>query len=219
MISVLIADDHAILRAGLRMLVDDQKDMRVVGEAGTLETTLNQTQALNPDVVLLDLTMPDGNAVSVIEPVLAASPGTRVLVLTMHDGEAYLRKAIAAGAAGYVVKRAADTELLSAIRTVSEGRSYVNVDLTAGGLQKLLTPDSPKRSAEEALDVLSSREREVLELTAHGYTYREIAEHIGISVKSVETYRARVGAKLNVKTRAQLVRFALDCGLLRPLGG
>ena len=189
--------------------------MRVVGEAGTLETTLNQAQALNPDVVLLDLTMPDGNAVSIVEPVLAASPGTRVLVLTMHDGEAYLRKAIAAGAAGYVVKRAADTELLSAIRTVSEGRSYVNVDLS-GGLKTLLAPDSPQRSAKDDLDVLSAREREVLELTAHGHTYREIAEQIGLSVKSVETYRARVGAKLNLKSRSQLVRFALKSGLLRP---
>jgi two-component system response regulator NreC len=212
MISVLIADDHAILRAGLRMLVDDQEDMRVLGEANTLESTLEQIQALSPDVLLLDLTMPDGNGVSVIEPVLAAKPKTRVLVLTMHDGEAYLRKAIAAGAAGYVVKRAADTELLSAIRTVNEGRSYINV----GDLQTLLTSAPPLKPAKESLSVLSPREREVLEFTAHGYTYREIAEKIELSVKSVETYRARVAAKLNLRSRAQLVRFALECGLLRP---
>ena len=209
-IRVLIADDHAVLRAGLRLLINGQPDMEVVGEAGDGAEALRQTRALCPDVLTLDLSMPGGSVIPVIERLKQECPQTRVLVLTMHDDAAYLRTVLAAGGSGYVVKKAADAELLTAIRTVHRGRAFVDFDLNAGTLPGLL--DGPSGPA----GVLSQREREVLELLAQGHTNQVIADRLYLSVKTIETYRTRIADKLGLKTRADLVRYALEMGILSP---
>lgn len=213
-IKILIADDHAILRAGLRKLIEGQTDMSVTSEAETAAEAVAKADDDKPDVVLLDITMPGGSGVKSIAPIRKASPNTRVLVLTMHDDQAYLRSAMAAGAAGYMVKTGADTELLTAIRTVAGGRSYVDVSLEdPSGKTPSSNASRPATNVAD-LDLLSKRERQVLELVAHGYTHREIAAKLAVSVKSVETYRARLVDKLGLKSRADLVRYALDAGVL-----
>ena len=213
-IRVLIADDHAVLRAGLRMLLEVQRDMAVAGEAGDGVEVLQKARELQPDVVLMDLTMPGPNSGEVIRQVLRAAPKTRVLVLTMHDDPAYLASALAAGAAGYVVKKVADSELLSAIRAVHAGRTFV--DLT----QSLDTPShevlSGARAKGERPKDLSPREREVLRLLAQGYSNQQIATQIRVSVKTVETHRNRLSEKLGLKGRAELYRFAVESGILTP---
>jgi two-component system response regulator NreC len=207
---VVIADDHALLRAGLRMLIDAQTDMQVVGEAGDPTTAIRKAREMKPDIVLLDISMPGGGGIGAIEELVRRVPRSRVLVLTMHDERAYVDSALAAGAVGYVVKKAADTELLSAIRAVHHGRIFV--DASGGGPARSVRP--PKRSRVGGL--LSPREREVLELLARGYTNRQVAARMRVSVKSAETYRARLMKKLNLNDRSDLVRFALQAGFLRP---
>lgn len=211
-VRVLVADDHAVLRAGLRMLLEVQRDMAVAGEAGDGAEVLQKARELQPDIVLMDLTMPGPHSGEVIRQVLRASPKTRVLVLTMHDDPAYLASALAAGAAGYVVKKVADSELLSAIRAVHAGRTFV--DLT----QSLDTPSRAvsvgARVTGERPKDLSRREREVLRLLAQGYSNQEIATQIKVSVKTVETHRTRLSEKLGLKGRAELYRFAVESGIL-----
>jgi two-component system response regulator NreC len=210
----LIADDHAVLRAGLRMLLEVQRDMAVAGEAGDGAEAVQKARELQPDIVLLDLTMPGPGSGEVIRQVLRACPKTRVLVLTMHDDPAYLASALAAGAAGYVVKKVADSELLSAIRAVHGGRTFV--DLT----QSLDTPSRAVVSGAGADGQrpkdLSRREREVLGLLAQGYSNQQIATQINVSVKTVETHRTRLSEKLGLKGRAELYRFAVESGILDP---
>ena len=212
-IRVLIVDDHAILRAGLRVLIKSQGDMDVVGEAGDAPGAVAGVKKNTPDVVILDLAIP-GGGLPAIEEIRRDYPQSRVLVLTMHDDQAYLRSSLAAGAAGYLVKRAADAELLTAIRTVHKGRSYIDVALADSGLQDVVNHHSDANA--QGLAGLSQREREVLEQVAYGYTNREIAARLHVSPKSVETYRARVQEKLGLRTRADLVRFALEMGIVRP---
>ena len=210
-IRLLVADDHAVLRAGLRMLFEVQRGVTVVGEAGDGAEVVQKAGELQPDVVLLDLSMPGPPSGDVIRQVLRACPKTRVLVLTMHDDPAYLASAMAAGAAGYVVKKVADSELLSAIRAVHAGRTFV--DLT----QSLDTPPralSPARVEADRPKVLSPREREVLRLLAQGYSNQQIAAQIKVSVKTVETHRTRLSEKLGLKGRAELYRFAVESGIL-----
>lgn len=206
-IRVLIADDHAVLRAGLRLLINAQADLEVVGEAGNGSETLHQTRALVPDVLTLDLSMPGGSVIPIIEKLRREIPQTRVLVLTMHDDPAYLRTVLAAGGSGYVVKKAADAELLTAIRAVHQGRAFVNLDLDGG-------PPAPLEAPGTA--ALSQREREVLALLAQGHTNQVIADRLYLSVKTIETYRTRIADKLGLKTRADLVRYALEMGILAP---
>jgi two-component system response regulator NreC len=209
---VLIADDHAVLRAGLRMLLDAQTDIDVVGEAADGLEVIRRTRELRPDIVLLDLSMPGPRSGNVIRAVLRAGPKTRVLILTMHDDVAYLRSALSAGAAGYLVKKAADTELLSAIRAVHAGRTFVDLTQTPGLTQRA-------RGAEVAGEAppsqdLSRRERDVLHLLAQGHSNQQIADTIRLSVKTVETYRTRLRKKLGLKGRAELYRFAAESGIL-----
>jgi DNA-binding NarL/FixJ family response regulator len=208
----LIADDHAVLRAGLRMLLEAQSDMEVAGEAGDGSEVSRKARELRPDVVLMDLSMPGPHSGEVIRQVLRACPKTRVLILTMHDDPAYLASAMSAGAAGYVVKKVADSELLSAIRAVHAGRTFV--DLTQ-------TSDSPSRpparrggAQRQPPKDLSRREREVLGLLAQGHSNQQIADQIRVSVKTVETYRTRLREKLSLKGRAELYRFAVESGIL-----
>lgn len=209
---VLIADDHAVLRTGLRLLINTQPDMEVVGEAGTFAETMDAVATLRPDVATIDLTMPGGTGIRLIESLSKASPATRLLVLTMHDDPAYFRLAMAAGAAGYVMKKSADTELLTAIRTVAGGRSFAQVDLATTVFSKPLSKEGEQKRA--LLDQLSEREREVFTLVVKGHTNQAIADKLLLSVKTVESYRARLMTKLGLKNRAELTQLALELGLL-----
>jgi len=210
-IRVLIADDHAVLRSGLRMLLEAQPDIEIAGEAGDGPQVVQRARELQPDVVLMDLTMPGPPSGEVIGQVLRAAPATRVLILTMHDDPAYLASALAAGAAGYVVKKVADSELLTAIRAVHAGRTFV--DLT----QTLTPPPEPRMSRRgKQPKELSRREQEVLRLLAQGHSNQQVADQIRVSVKTVETYRTRLRVKLGLRERAELYRFAVESGLLNP---
>jgi two-component system, NarL family, response regulator NreC len=219
-IRVLIADDHGVLRAGLQLLINAQLDMEVVGQAATNHEALLAVQKTRPDVLIQDLTLSDGSGVPTIARVRQECPQTRVLVLTVHDDAAYLRAAFAAGAVGFVVKTAADTELLSAIRAVSQDRIFVDLKSSPSFLQAArgVAAASPKRAPPDD-SALSRREREVLELLAQGHTNQEAADRLFLSVKTVETYRTRVAEKLGLRTRADLVRYAVEMGLLRPSCG
>jgi DNA-binding NarL/FixJ family response regulator len=207
----LIADDHAVLRAGLRMLLEAQQDLKVVGEASDGSEVVQRARELQPDVVLMDLTMPGPQSGEVIRQTLRACPTTRVLILTMHDDAAYLASAMAAGAAGYVVKKVADSELLLAIRAVHAGRTFVDLTQTLSPPHAL--PGSPRAQRPKEL---SRRERDVLRLLAQGHSNQQIADQIRVSVKTVETYRTRLRVKLGLKERAELYRFAVESGILEP---
>jgi DNA-binding NarL/FixJ family response regulator len=193
------------------MLIGSQRDLEVVGEASDGDEAVRKAAVLRPDVALVDITMPGSGGIKAIERIRQAAPATKVLVLTMHDVPAYLRAALAAGATGYVVKRAADSDLLAAIRGVHRGRTVLDPALSARVVQGGVRRRAPAGPTPTAL--LSQREREVLELVAQGYTNQQIADHLGLSVKTVETYRARLVEKLGLQSRAELVRYALDSGL------
>jgi DNA-binding NarL/FixJ family response regulator len=210
-IRVLVADDHAVLRSGLRLLINTQPDMEVVGEAGTFAETLEAVRKTKPEVISLDLEMPGGTGMKLIETLARDFPQSRILVLTMHHDPAYFRLALAAGAAGYVMKKSADSELLTAIRTVAKGRSYAQIELGSG---QLPSPPVQKSTAMTSLESLSEREREVFEMVARGHTSQAIADKLFLSVKTVESYRARLMAKLGLQNRAELTQFAIDLGVL-----
>lgn len=209
---VMIVDDHAVLRSGLRMLIDAQPDLQVVGEAGTLAQAIQIAPTLSPNIITLDLSMPGSASGAGIERLRSVVSGARILVLTMYDDPAYVRSAIAMGAAGYVVKSAADTELISAIRAVAQGRMFIDAGERAT-LGSVMTP-SKNDAAGTPLDLLSERERQVLTEVAKGYTNQQIADSIGLSIKTVESYRARLMKKLELKSRADLVRLAISLGTL-----
>jgi two-component system response regulator NreC len=214
-IRVLVADDHAILRAGLRMLIDSQPDMVVIAEAPDGLVAVEQVVDKRPDVAILDLTMPKSGGLDALHKIVKVDHPPRVLLLTMHEDPAYLRTALAAGAAGYVLKKSVDADLLSAIRAVQKGRRYVDPEFA-----DLLVQDAfgSKKSAEakDGSNVLSEREQQVLKLVAEGFSSREIADQIAISTKTVEAYRARFVDKLGLKSRAQIVQYALNLGFLSP---
>ena len=221
-IRVLIADDHAVLRAGLRLLLDAQPDMVVVGEAETAEQAMSLDADLQPDVVLMDLTLPtrpgDPNTVpaglEAIQRIKAGRPEAQVLALTMHDDEGYLRAVLEAGGAGYVLKQAADTELLSAIRAVWRGGTYLHPEPVQLLLEGAPATLDTQESAGDSYELLSPREQQVLRLIALGHTNQQVADLLGLSVKTVETYKSRLLAKLDLTGRAALVRYALQRGLL-----
>lgn len=214
-IRVLVADDHAILRAGLRMLIDAQPDMTVIGEAHDGNQAVEIAKETRPDVVLLDITMPVFGGLRAIAEIVRHSPNARVLLLTMHAEPAYLRTALAAGAAGYVLKKSVDADLLSAIRTVQRGLKYVDSELATGLLQEVVGGEaSGNKEGGGDTKILSERERQVLKLVAEGFSSREIASRIYVSIKTVETYRGRFAEKLGLKTRADVVQYALNVGLL-----
>jgi len=196
----VVADDHAILRAGLAMLIESQPDLAVVGEAANGVEAVEKTRKLRPDVVILDLTMPHLSGLEALRQIRQTCPETHVLVLTMHDDPAYGRSVLGAGAMGYVTKKAADRELVLAIRTVREGRRFVDISQA----EEMVPNAAP----------LSQRERQVLTELARGFTHQEIADRLALSIKTVETYLARLSSKLHLSRRADLVRFALETGLL-----
>jgi len=196
------------------MLIDAQADMTVIGEAQDGTDAVQIARTTSPDVVILDVTMPGRGGLHAIGEILKYSAYTRILLLTMHEEVAYLRTALAAGALGYVLKKSVDSDLLSAIRAVYKGRTYVDSELASELIQHTL----PQRggSAGEPREVLSERELQVLKLVAEGFSSREIAQQIFISVKTVETYRGRFAEKLGLTSRADIVRYALETGLLAP---
>ncbi len=217
-ITVLIVDDHAMVRKGLRMALEAHADIQVVGEAGTLMEAIEAAARVKPQIVTLDLSMPGPSGVASVQRMRTAAPGARIIVVTMHDDPAYVRTAIAMGASGYVNKSAADTELVSAIRAVSRGRVFIDAG-DAATLESILSPGATGKG-KSPVESLSEREREVLAQVARGYTNRQIADDIGLSVKTVESYRARLMKKLGLKERSDLVRVAIELGLVTgPLGG
>ncbi len=212
-IRVLIADDHALVRAGLRALLAAQPQFEIAGEAADGVVVVEECRRLLPDVVLMDLTMPGRSGISAIQDLRRVCPEAKVLVVTMHEDEAYARQALLAGAAGYVLKKALATELLAAIQAVYQGRQHVSPALARAAVQGPAT----SRLARDVplLDLLTPREREVVSLVALGHTNVEIARRLHISEKTVETHRMHVTAKLGLRNRADLVRFALEHNLLR----
>ena len=214
-IRILLVDDHVVLRSALRLLIDREPDAVVVGEATDSIEAMTRARTLRPDVAVVDLSIPGTGGIKLIEQMHTELPATRVVVLTTHDDPIYLRAALAAGALAYVVKTAADSELLEAIRAVAAGRAFVTLSLRndnvgAGG--QLLTSEADSGQPD---DTLSPRETEVLKLLAMGHTNQAIAEKLTLSVKTVETYRARLGIKLGARNRADLVKSAMDRGLIR----
>ncbi len=208
-VRVLIVDDHAVVRSGLRLLIAAEDDLEPVGEAGNARDAVFQARALTPDVILLDIVMPEQTGLDVLPQLKHENPDTKILVLSMQDEPRYVREAFAAGASGYVLKEAADNEVVAAIREVAAGNRYVNPELGA----RLVSADAEaEKLAEE--DPLSDREREVLRLLALGYTNQEIAQQLYISVRTAETHRAHIMQKLRLQTRADLVAYALKHGLL-----
>jgi len=215
-IRVMIADDHAILRAGLRMLVNSQADMEVISEAPDGEQALQVARETGPDVALLDLTMPRVGGLRALQEMVRNCRETRVLVLTMHDDPAYLRSALAAGASGYLLKRAVDAELLAAIRAVHRGGIFVDPRLADVLVQDVLGKRDTRDGPTWPANILSDRELQVLGLVAQGYTSAQIAKQIFVGVKTVETYRSRSAEKLGLRTRSEVIRFAMQVGLLSP---
>jgi len=215
-IRVMIVDDHAILRAGLRMLVNAQADMEVVSEAPDGEKAVQEVRESKPDVTLLDLTMPRVSGMKALQEIARNCRETRVLVLTMHDDPAYLRSALAAGASGYLLKRAVDSELIAAIRAVHRGGIFVDPRLASILVQDVLAKKRTRAGPTQPVNILSDRELQVLKLVARGYSSAQIAKQIAVGVKTVETYRSRFAEKLGLRTRSDVIRFAVQMGLLTP---
>jgi two-component system response regulator NreC len=208
-IRALIVDDHAVVRSGLRKVLEAEEDIEVVGEAGDARHAVFETRATKPDVILMDVVMPGKSGVEAIPEVLKDAPEAKVLVLSMQDDPRYVREAFEAGAAGYVLKEAADTDVVAALREVASGGRYVHPALGA----RLVAAEAAERKRAEQ-DPLSARERDVLRLLALGHTNQEIAKMLYISVRTAETHRAHIMQKLRLQTRAELVRYALEQGLL-----
>lgn len=212
-IKVLLVDDHTIVRQGLRLLLDTQPDIRIVGETGEGREAIEKARQLMPDVILMDISMPGMNGLEACRRIRECCPGTRILALTMHDNEEYFFQALSAGAAGYILKKADPAELVSAIRVVYQGGAFLYPSVA-----KSLVADFLRRvdSGEERanFDGLTEREREILKLVAEGKTNREIASLLLISTKTADRHRANLMDKLNVHNRSQLIKYAIRKGII-----
>jgi two-component system, NarL family, response regulator NreC len=203
-VSIVLSDDHAVVRSALRLLLDAEQDLDVVAEAGDIESTVRYVRGHKPDVLVLDLNMPGGRSLSAVPELLEASPETSVVVLTMETDPTYAREAIQAGVLGYVLKEAVDEELVTAVRLAADGKTYLQPELGARlAADPGVTPDG-----------LSDREIEILRLIALGHTNIEIAEQLFLSVRTVESHRAHIQQKLRLSKRSELVRYALERGLM-----
>ncbi len=211
MTRVLIADDHAIVRAGLRTLIGAEAGLELVGEAAGGYEAIAMVEKARPDVLVLDLSMPDLDGISVTRNIKPRFPDLRILVLTLHEDEALLKEAIKAGAAGYVLKRAAEAELISAIQVILRGDLYIDPSMIRGLLGEPRPIPAPPTNARENL---TSREKEILKLIVDGYTNRQIGVHLNISVRTVEGHRANISDKLGLHSRVELVRYARDHGMI-----
>jgi len=206
-VTIVLADDHEVVRNGLRMVLEAEADFEVVAEAGDLEATRRYVRAHHPRVLVLDLNLPEGSSLPAIPDLLEQSPETAVVVLTMQQDPAFAREAMRAGALGYVLKHSAGTELVDAVRAAAGGETYLNPKL---GAQLAAAPPQP----EGPPDGLSEREVEILRLIALGHTNSEIADQLYLSVRTVESHRAHIQQKTSRSSRAELVRYALDRGLI-----
>ena len=206
-VTIVIADDHRVVRAGLRLLIEAEPDLAVVAEAGDVATTLRMVRAHGPHVLVLDLNMPGGSSLEAIPELRATMPGTEIVVLTMQDDPAFARQALQAGALGFVLKEAADDELLEAIRSAAEHETYLNPRV---GARLAIQPPAPGRPPDD----LTEREVEVLRAVALGHTNADIAKQLYLSVRTVETHRAHIQQKARLSSRAELVRYAIDHGIL-----
>ena len=213
-ITVLLVDDHAVLRAGLRALLEAEPDITVVGEASDGNDAIQQVKTLDPDVVVMDLSMPELNGLDATRHISASGSRTKVLVLTVHAEEEYLLPVLDAGGSGYVTKTSADRDLVEAVRAVGRGEVFLYPHATKLLLQRY--QNDPNGAGGDPIALLTQREREVLSLTAGGYSSREIGERMFISPKTVDSYRSRIMRKLGLTHRPELVRFALRTGLLKP---
>ena len=213
-LNVLLADDHKLLRAGLKLLLQRNPDFAVVGEAADGEQTLQLFQQLEPDLLLLDLSMPKMDGLDCLREIKSRWPGAKVIVLTMHEDENYIKQAMQAGAAAYVHKSAADTDLFKAIEAVQAGQLYLSQQDSNLLLHVLLKQDPAPVDNQAPYVLLSPREREVLRLIAHGYSMAEVAEKLSLSIKTVDTYKTRLMEKLGTTRKSELVSYALKYGLL-----
>lgn len=212
-IHILLADDHTILRAGLKMMLNAQPDMEVVGEAQDGRQALHEAQRLHPDIILMDITMPDMNGIEATKQVKKLLPEVKVLILTMHENEEYVFQALRAGASGYMLKEAADTDLINALHVIQSGNFYLSP-----AAQSVMVGDYLQRvragEEKDSYSSLTEREREILKLVAEGFTNNQIAERLVISPKTVDTHRTHIMDKLNLHSRAELVKYAMRRGLL-----
>lgn len=207
-IRILLADDHTLVRQGFRLILLSQPDMDVVGEAGNGREAVEMARSLRPDVVVMDVTMPDLNGIEATRRIREISPHIRVLALSVHRDSVYVREMVRAGAEGYLLKESADTDLLAAVRAVATGHSYLSPEVSGAILRDY------RKHATNPLDLLSSREREVLQLIAEGKTNKEIANTLNLSVYTVDGHRTRIMEKLNLHSVGELVRFAVRHGLI-----
>ncbi|MCH3914402.1 MAG: response regulator transcription factor [Acidaminococcaceae bacterium] len=214
-VRILLADDHKLLRAGLKLLLQGRKDLEVVAEAEDGIQTLELFDAFHPDLVLLDLSMPGLNGLDCLKEIKSRNLKTKVLVLTMHEDENHIRLVMQAGAAGYIKKSAADIELFTAIDTVLRNKIYLSSQDSDMLLQNLLQKEEPKADPRAPYTILSPREREVLRYMVRGYSMTEIGEKLKLSIKTVDTYKVRLMEKLEFTKKSELVTYALKYGLLK----
>ncbi len=212
-IRILLADDHKVLRDGLRALLEGEGDMGVIAEAGTVDDAVQLTAKYLPDVVVMDLGMPGGSGLDAIRQIRQKELPVRIVVLSMHSGREMVMQVLQAGSDGYVPKSSAHKDLIQAVRTVYRGQRFLHPDATTALVDELLD----KQEESKLVNILSDRERNVLKLTAMGFTSREIGEQLALSPKTVDTYRERAMMKLNIEHRTDIVRFALRAGLLDSL--
>ncbi|HWZ31249.1 MAG TPA: response regulator transcription factor [Bryobacteraceae bacterium] len=208
MIKILLADDHALVRQGFKMILSAQPDMEIVGEAGNGREAVELAEKLQPDLIVMDVTMPELNGIEATRRVTTAAPRARVLALSMHKDAVYVREILRAGARGYLLKDSVDADLLAAVRSVAKGEGY----LSPGVSDAVLT--DYRKHVTDPLDLLTSREREVLQMIAEGKTNKEIATTLNLSVYTIEAHRGRIMEKLNLHSTGELVRFALRSGLI-----
>jgi two-component system response regulator NreC len=207
-IRILLADDHAVVRQGFRLILSGQADMEIVGEAGDGNQAVEQAEKLKPDVVVMDVAMPNLNGIEATRRLAAAAPHTRVLALSMHKDSVYVREILRAGAKGYLLKDSIDRDLLDAVRAVAKGEAYLSPAIADSVLTDY------RKHVTDPLDLLTNREREVLQLIAEGKTNKDIAQALNLSVYTVDAHRGRIMEKLNLHSTGELVRFAMRAGLV-----
>lgn len=214
-ITVLIADDHAVLRGGLKALLDTQPDMKVIGEASDGHEAIEKCGQVRPDIALMDITMPGLTGIEATKEIKKRYPSIKILVLTMYDDTHYLRQVISAGADGFIPKKAADTELLDAIRATYRGEHFLHHSMTSALIDEMRNGTADKSGEEkEGTDILSERERAVLQLLAMGHTNQQVADKLFLSVKTIESYKSRLKAKLGLNSRVDMIKYAMNTGLL-----
>jgi two-component system response regulator NreC len=213
-LKVLLVEDHAIVRQGIRSLLEEESDILVVGEAGDGSQALEQAERLSPDIVLMDLSMPGVGGIEATRQIRERFPAMRVIVLSMHESEEYVFRVLQAGASGYVLKRATTTELVLALRAVAAGSTFLSPSISQILIGDFVQRATSRQRDQEVADLLTPRERQVLQFVAQGYSNRQIAEQLHISIKTVETHRGNMMSKLDVHDRASLIRYARESGLI-----